>query len=115
MDKIIKISKTQFKDTLIKNTTSVQVFKNKKDLETNINVLNNLDFNLLQFNNDKRKVEKVQTNAIKFSNGSWLYLDAKSQTCYSFNNYLIMIDCYEDEFNKNDFYTTILIYKIIED
>ena len=113
MNNIVKISKKQFKENLEKNTTSLNRFYNKKDLASNITALKDFDFSCLQFN-DKRVVEKKQTNAIKFSNGSWLYLDSKNQTCYSFNNYLIMIDCYEDEYNKNDFYTTILIYKIME-
>lgn len=36
------------------------------------------DFSQMEF----RKVAKVQTNALRFSNGSWLYFDQKGEKSY---------------------------------
>ena len=112
MNNILPITKKQFKNDLINNTTEFFRISNKKSLNENLTILQNYDFNNFEYLvQDKRKVEKVQTNAVMFTNKSWLYLDQPTQKCFKFNNYLILIDCYFEEYD-NKYYSTILIYKM---
>lgn len=114
MNNILPITKKQFKNDLINNTTEFFCISNKKCLTEILTILQKYDFSNFDFlAQDTRKVEKVQTNAVMFTNKSWLYLDQATQKCFKFNNYLILIDSYFDEYS-NEYYSKLLVYKIVE-
>lgn len=61
---------------------------------------------------DGRTCKKAQSNALMFSDGSWLYFN-DLKDCYKHNNVILTLDEHYDTFDKC-FYDSIIAYAVRE-
>ena len=90
-----KITMKAFKEGLINNKSQlVDVLRLKESLTDSL--LNRLEKDISKLpstiQREFRQVAKVQSNALKFNNDSWLYFDQIAEkNYYKLNDYIIMI------------------------
>lgn len=109
-----KITKVKFKDLLINNNNVLIGAANnlsKEKFDKLIDDLENME-DIKYSDENVRKCVKVNSNALEFSNGSWVYFNNPSK-CYTFNNGLaIMVEKKLCRIDKVDKYHTI-VYLIV--
>ena len=109
-----KIAKTKFKKLLIDNSNVlIGAFNNqsKEQFDMLIEKIESLE-EVEYLEENVRRVIKVNSNSLTFSNNSMLYFDKPSK-CYTFNNGLvIMVDKTYDRYDEEDKYHTI-VYLIV--
>lgn len=96
-----KITQKEFK-TILENNHNALIASNYFDIKNIDNIKNKIINTSIQ--NEKlstwRKANKIQTNALQFSDNSWLYFDneANKKEYYKQNNLVINFEYYGDKF-----------------
>lgn len=107
------ITKKQFIETLSKGN-NILLYSNMNMLEKGFTKIMNALYDLEEVKSEYyevRKCVKKQSNAIKFSNGSWLYFN-EVHSCYKHNNIIITINERYDTFDEVYKYD-IMAYAIV--
>ena len=113
-----KITKKEFVETLCNNVTSQVVLLRRELNESDKNIIRGLTWENASDEQHKiellpRTVEKKQTNAVMFSNGSWLYFDEKGEkNYYRCGNVILKEVILTDRYNPNYRWVSVLGYLV---
>ena len=113
-----KITKKEFIDTLCNNVTAQVVLLRRALNESDKNIIRGLTWENAsdEQHNIKllpRTVKKKQTNAVMFSNGSWLYFDEKgAKNYYRCGNVILKEMILTDQYNPDYRYISVLGYLV---
>ena len=113
-----KITKKEFIDTLCNNVTAQVVLLRRALNESDKNIIRGLTWENAsdEQHNIKllpRTVEKKQTNAVMFSNGSWLYFDENGEkNYYRCGNVILKEMILTDQYNPDYRYISVLGYLV---
>jgi predicted methyltransferase len=97
-----KITQKEFKRLLTEKQNCLIGVKSAKNKIENLEDII-LNFDLTQIKQENfRTVKKVQTNALQFSNNSWLHFDnlAQEKSYYKLNNFIISLEIYKSEYTE---------------
>lgn len=113
-----KITKKEFVETLCNNVTAQVVLLGRELNESDKNIIRSLTWESASDEQHKiellpRTVEKKQTNAVMFSNGSWLYFDEKGEkNYYRCGNVILKEMILTDRYNPNYRCVSVLGYLV---